>query len=68
MKYDLYKQVQAELGGISDSFKTDVEKLLKESDGDEQTKKLICEYSNITEQAIKSVCLAISHLGTSLVD
>ena len=68
MKHDLYKQVQIELGGISDSFKLDVEELLKESEADEQTKKLIREYSNITEQALRSVCLAISRLGTSLVD
>lgn len=68
MQNDLYKQVQIELGGISDSFKLDAEELLKESEADEQTKKLIREYSNITEQALKSVCLAVSHLGTSLVD
>ena len=68
MQNDLYKQVHADLGGISDSFKLDVEKLLKESEADEQTKKLISEYSKITEQALKSVCLAVSHLGTSLVD
>ena len=68
MQNDLYKQVQADLGGISDSFKLDVEELLKESEADEQTKKLISEYSKIIEQALKSVCLAVSHLGTSLVD
>ena len=32
------------------------------------SKKLISEYSKITEQALKSVCLAVSHLGTRLVD
>lgn len=68
MQNDLYKQVQADLGGISDSFKLDVEELLKESEADEQTKKLISEHSKIIEQALKSVCLAVSHLGTSLVD
>lgn len=60
MDYEIYDRLQASLGGISVSFMSDCQEVLKHSDADESVKRLISEICVKNKNAYVELCQSIS--------
>lgn len=60
MDYQLYDQLQAQLGCVSDSYQLRCEKVLESSAADEQTKKLCADLCEETRKSLNALAEMIA--------
>lgn len=67
MDYQMYDKIQADLGGVGDELKSELKKILSQSNADQQTKDLLDEFGNKICDTFDSFAKLISKLAAATI-